>query len=97
MNRKSQVLLLGTALFSTMMVGTLSAQLVSASLEGIVRDPSAGVVPGASGRIQYPQYSGQPESSDDVELLPVAPLPAVPPRPARPMSQPNLIEPLPAM
>ncbi len=44
MFRKSQVLLLSAA---TLLVGTLSAQVVSASLEGIVKDPSGGVVPSA--------------------------------------------------
>jgi hypothetical protein len=47
-HRKSQVTLLSIALSSTLMVGSLSAQLVTASLEGIVTDPSGGVVPAAN-------------------------------------------------
>ena len=49
--RKSHVLLLGTAVFSTLFVSNLSAQLVTASLEGIVTDPSGGVVPSAKVQI----------------------------------------------
>ncbi len=44
---KRQAILLGAALCFTLMAGSLVAQLVTASLQGVVRDPTGAVVPNA--------------------------------------------------
>ena len=51
-----------------------------------------------TGAVQYPQDSGHAVSPEPVEMLPAAPLPdatELPARPARPVSRPDEIEPLP--
>jgi tetratricopeptide (TPR) repeat protein len=53
--------------------------------------------PAASGAVQYPHHTGHADSSNGFEMLPVAPLPEPKERPARPMSQPDEIEPLPGL
>jgi Tfp pilus assembly protein PilF len=63
-------------------------------------DQGAGGRPAAGGAIQYPHDPRRTDSPDGFELLPAAPLPDAiqrPARPARPMSQPDEIEPLPAL